>query len=413
MKSQITMVEREILRILESFMHGGVYHLPENFNRFEELSKVSQMHKILPIVYEQIREEAVLDQEENRAIRASMKSNSIYSVMSQIQRTNGFLNVYRQLCQVGVQPLVVKGIICRNLYSNPDLRVSGDEDMLIKRENFEVCDRILLENGFQRSGIDLKEMPYEVAYYQPGSGTYIELHCSLFPENSGEYGHLNDEFDRVYERCIFEEIQGTRVWTLSPTDHMFYLNCHSFKHFLHSGFGIRQVCDMVMMAEHYGGRIDWEKIYKKLRRLNMLTFWAGLASIGKHFLGFDWEKAQYLTKIQKADVGAKELLVDLMQSGVYGNSTEERKHSSNVTLAAVKTGKKDTMTALRYSAFPSYSYMKQKYEWLEKYPFLLPGAWGMRIFSYLAHAEKHDNGQSGLEIGMERVELLKKYHIIH
>lgn len=35
---------------------------------------------------------------------------------------------------------------------------------------------------------------------------------------------------------------------MNASDHLFYLICHALKHFYHSGFGIRQVCDILLFA---------------------------------------------------------------------------------------------------------------------------------------------------------------------
>ena len=57
--------------------------------------------------------------------------------------------------------------------------------------------------------------------------------------------------------------------------------------------------------------------------------------------------------------------------------------------------------------------MKKGYPWLEKYPWLLPAAWGMRIVKYLGGNKKGKKDEpSGVEIGMSRVELLREYDII-
>lgn len=256
-----------------------------------------------------------------------------------------------------------------------------------------------------QEAFDMEQLPHEISYFQPQTGVYIELHCTLFPEESGAYGHLNREFAHVFEQSICENIQGTEIWTLNPTEHMFYLICHSFKHFLHSGFGLRQVCDMVKMAEHYGAQIDWAYIDGKLDRLHMDVYWKGLVEIGTRYLSASWE-------LKSGNVDGHELLLDLLESGIYGDSTMERKHSSNMTLAAVKSGKKNLTASLKESLFPSISYMKAKYGWLEKCPWLLPAAWAVRIVSYMKSSRKRDERENSVEIGINRVELLRKYDII-
>ena len=170
---------------------------------------------------------------------------------------------------------------------------------------------------------------------------------------------------------------------------------------------------MVMMAEHYGEQIDWDYIYGRLQELRMEVFWNGLVEIGREYLGFSYEKAHYPVSLQKMHVNCDHLLLDLLDSGIYGDSTAERKHSSNITLAAAESWKKDTVASMKASLFPGKDYMKRGYPWLERYPWLLPVAWGMRIVGYLKNKRKNSKEEpSGVEIGMNRVELLREYDII-
>lgn len=402
---ELTSVQIEFLRILETFMHDKEYRFPDDFVQLGDLCQMSRVHNMIPAVYEQIRKEEILRQADFQEISQILKRQTIREVMMQTQRAEGFKQVYQKFCEAGIRPLVVKGMICRNLYTKSDYRVSGDEDMLVKREEFEVCDGILLAAGFRREELDRNELPYEIPYIQPQTGVYIELHFSLFPEESGAYGHLNQEFQQVFEHSISEDVQGTKIWTLSPTDHMFYLICHSFKHFLHSGFGVRQVCDMVKMEAYYKEQIDWKSINEKLERLHMGSYWRALVEIGNKYLGATWN-------LESEGVDCQELLFDLLDSGIYGDSSMERKHSSNMTLAAAKSGKKNTAASLTESLFPKIDYMKEKYTWLVEHPWLLPVAWGARMFNYLRLMKKRDNQENSVEIGMNRVELLRKYNII-
>ena len=426
--NQLTPVQTEFLRILKAFMRNKAYQLPDEFSDLPALYKMAAEHHMTAAVYEMIHKSSICQNGESTSFMAMWKRSTIMAVMQQVQRTEGFFHVYDKLCKQGVKPLVVKGIICRNMYANPDARISGDEDMLIRKEDYVLCHKILLEEGFERGGteeeIDPSNLPHEIPYHNRKNGTYIELHLSLFPEESGAYGHLNEEFENVFKRCICEKAQGRDIWTLGPTDHMFYLICHSFKHFLHGGFGLRQVCDMVLMAEKYGSQIDWITIGEKVERLNMAKYWDSLVKIGQRYLGFSVEKAAYPIENdrEKSDVSSDyisdtidygPMLMDLLDSGIYGNSTMERKHSANMTLAAVVSGKKDTTGSILASLFPGTDYMKSQFQWLNRYPWLLPVAYGIRIMRYLKKSGSRDKGeQSSIQIGMERVELLRKYGII-
>ena len=152
----------EFLKILESFMHDKEYHLPEGFRQMPELFLISQKHHMMAATFEQIRQSDIWKSAEYQELFQIWKKSTVRDVMVQMQKTEGFLVLYEKLCQAGVTPLVVKGVVCRNLYSKPDYRISGDEDILLPKEQFAKCDAILLQAGFEREEIDLEHLPYEI-----------------------------------------------------------------------------------------------------------------------------------------------------------------------------------------------------------------------------------------------------------
>ena len=200
------------------------------------------------------------------------------------------------------------------------------------------------------------------------------------------------------------------------TDHLFYLICHSFKHFLHSGFGIRQVCDIILFANEYGDAIDWEKVLRQCREIHADLFAAALFAIGEKYLTFDPEKAHYPKVWQEISVDETDMLMDLLDSGIYGNANMSRKHSSNMTLDAVaadKNGKKAGNTVLK-SLFPSAKKLEGRYPYLKKHPILLPIAWTDRILKYRKEtvAGGDNAAADSVKIGNQRIELMKEYGII-
>lgn len=200
------------------------------------------------------------------------------------------------------------------------------------------------------------------------------------------------------------------------TEHLFYLICHSFKHFLHSGFGIRQVCDIILFANEYGDAIDWEKVLRQCREIHADLFAAALFAIGEKYLTFDPEKAHYPKVWQGICVDETDMLMDLLDSGIYGNANMSRKHSSNMTLDAVaadKNGKKAGNTVLK-SLFPSAKKLEGRYPYLKKHPILLPIAWTDRILKYRKEtvAGGDNAAADSVKIGNQRIELMKEYGII-
>jgi len=376
------------------------------------LFRLARIHQILPLFYDAVYPYIT---EEAAALGAEIRMQVRVQVIRQAIKTSEFLTLNQQLRAAGVKPLVVKGLICRNLYPNPDARASGDEDVLIPADQFALCHRALREFGMQTTEV-APASAYEVPYRKEGSPLYIELHKHLFPPESTAYGSLNRFFMEVHERAVEEEIQGHRICTMDPTDHLLYLICHAFKHFLHSGFGIRQVCDIVLFANRYGSRVDWQRILRCCKKIRADKFAAAMFRIGEKYLVFDPEKAAYPEVWRKIAVDEGPMLEDLLAGGLYGDSSMSRKHSSNMTLAAVtaqKQGKKGVSATLS-AAFPAPEKLEGRYPWLKKQPYLVPVAWGHRMWKYSRETMqiRQNSAADALKIGSERIALLKQYGIV-
>lgn len=351
------------------------------------------------------------------AYRKNLRRISVVLATQQVMKTNEFWNLIQDLMKKGYEPLVVKGIVCRGLYPHPDYRISNDEDLLISPEQFDRCCTALDTYGMQRFMAETKDSgAHEVSFVGSDNPLYIELHQYLFSPDSAIYGEWNRYFEHVYENKIYKEIDGNRVWTLNDTDHFFYLICHAFKHFLHSGFGVRQICDMVMFANKYGTQIDWNMIMCRCREIRAEGFCIALFAIGRKYLGFDWEKSCYPKEWQEEAVDEMPMLLDLLSGGVYGKSSMSRVHSSSITLNAVGSSKKGKKAKLNLKPllFPARVDLENKYQYLRKRPYLLPIAWTARILSYVKETRRvqGDTAAESLQIGNERIELLRFYRVI-
>lgn len=407
-----------MLEAIRCFLNGKKAEWQEDISEAEwmELFGLSQQHQVLPMVYETVYPcpaFRTVSAEQNQILKRQV----IRQVMVQSRKTEEFLALYRKLTESGITPLVVKGLVCRNIYREPDYRCSGDEDVLIPREQFGRCHEIFTENGMKpvEPGENM-EAEGETPYYKEKGALHIELHKELFAAESKAYGEFNGLFADAFERKMQIEINGVQVYTMCHTEHLLYLIVHAFKHFLHSGFGIRQVCDIAIYANTYGGEIDWNELQEKCRSIHAEVFAAALFDIGEKKLVFDKKKACYPESWEQIGADGDELLADLIAGGVFGDSSMSRKHSSNMTLQAVaeeKQGNK-AKASLRQSIFPGREYMERTYTYLKDYPFLLPAAWVSRIGKYLLESQKMENNDvlESIEIGNKRISLMKKYKII-
>jgi hypothetical protein len=404
------------LSILKSALCGRQEQPRLTPQQWQQLFDMAGIHKVLPLFFE-----TVCGCPSLRELDASYLQNIKRQVMQQVTmqnlRTEEFLALNRSFRAAGITPLVFKGILCRALYPLPDHRLSADEDLLIPPEQFAAAQQVLLDFGMHVAAeTEPSADAYEVPYRMAGSPLYIELHKQLFSPDSQAYGDLGRFFADVFARAETVSVAGQPVLAMEPTDHLFYMICHAFKHFLHSGFGIRQICDIILYANLYGSRIRWDAVLESCRSIRAEKFAAAMLRIGSNYLVFDPEQACCPAAWQQIPVDELPMLEDLLSGGVYGSASLSRLHSSSITLDAVaaeRRGKK-RRSGFLVSAFPPASQLKERYPYLQKTALLLPVAWTQRLWQYLRETRrtKDNSAADALKLGQQRISLLKEYGII-
>lgn len=339
------------------------------------------------------------------------KNHALAQVGRQAIQENEFLNLILELRARGLEPLVLKGPICRALYPKPLLRPSVDDDLLISDAQGLAFHTALLELGMTADDPSVDPgKGWELSYHMPGSPLYIELHKRFFDPGSEVFGACNKLFSGALDRAVPVRIQDVSLSTLAPTDHLLFLLLHAFKHFLYSGFGLRIVSDICLFTDRFWDRLDFSAVLEGCARLRADRFAAAVYRIGEKHLTL---RAPAPFAAIETDEAA--LLEDVLASGLHGTQID-RLHSANITLGAVRDSKQGRSASgdLRHILFPPAKELTGVYPFLENRPWLLPVAWLRRVGGY-ARRHKSYGSQSPtatLRIGKERIRLLQTYGVI-
>lgn len=339
----------------------------------------------------------------NEANMKMLKNAVKAQVFSQTKKTHAFLSLYSDFISAGAKPVCVKGIVCRSLYPIPDARPSGDEDLIVTEQDHDICEKIMLERGFKP---DKEEAGFENGYTDSKTGVRIELHSSPF-ESADEYFEIyNSLTGDMHTGKIQFNAEGCTLYAPAPDNHLLYLILHAFKHFIHSGVGIRQICDIALFASSFSP--DWNGIFTKCRTVRADVFLNAVLLIGRDCFGLDIKNVKAVLPDFDEELVYSDLLDDILSGAIYGADTPERLHSSTVTknsaIAAVK-GKRSNILS---SIFPSVKKLSGEYTYLKKRPYLLPAAWAQRLIKYI---KRGSSSAETLDIAKRRTELLKKYNI--
>ena len=380
------------LNCISAYLTGRSPALPADCD-WDALLSLSREQKLTAPVYSVVASRA--------ANRAEWRTAAMLDVTRQAQRTAAFLHLYRELAERSLQPLVVKGIFCRETFPEPDARISSDEDLYVPRADYPRFHQTMLELGFDAEPLDM-DSAHELRYFR--GGLMVEGHWELFPQDNSALNALNALNTDFWRRAVTQEVCGVPMRVLEPTDHMTFLLLHLFKHFVNSGVGARQICDVSQWAKTYP--IDWPRVREAMRLARAEYFAGAVFDAGERLFGMafppDWPRA---------DCAA--LLDDAILGGVYGSASMSRKHSGSITLAAVEDAKRASrVKSILRTVFPNRMVMESSYPWVKKSAALLPAAWTLRIVNYLASRGEGNSAAESMKIGAERMELMRYYHIV-
>ncbi len=415
-------VESAFLSLLRDTLKGESVQDPElSPEEWEQLFRLCKWQKLLPLILNastslpSFRSACGNHGTEKRLDTAALQEECFREINRQVYQENDLLDLLLSLREEGLTPLVVKGVTIRQLYPVSYLRPSVDEDLLIPPREARTYHNALIRRGILPDQPDIDpDTVSECSYHKPQSPTYLEVHQALFEPSSSVYGSFNQLFNGCFLRSVEVKVQDVSVHTLCPTDHLLFLILHAYKHFVHSGFGLRIAADICLFTQQYEKQIELDSIYADCRDLRCHRFASAIYQIGEKYLGISAPEP-----FASVSCDILPLLSDMLNAGLHGQDID-RLHSANITLGTIASdrknnGKKKASGGIRGSLFPSAESLQGRYPYLQKNAWLLPVAWTQRIGAYLLNKNGNQpvsHPAASIRIGKERVALLRQYGII-
>ncbi len=282
---------------------------------WDKFLTVAENHAVLSLLYDRLMEEALSEENRKRTERVSRR------VVQQSYHLLFFSRyVIELLQQQGIQVVLLKGPAISCYYPVPELRKSGDVDLLLlDKDKLAQAGKIFKEAGFC---VEKKQITNHHLAVETPQGIEIELHTMLAEPFE------NDEINRYLEQTALEmkyhvqekDIMGIRLPVLSDAYNAYYLLIHMLQHFLREGFGLKLLCDWVVF---WNSNISEEEVqgYQKLIKESRLEgFSRMITSLCIHFLGL---KDIGLCSLLPKET-SREFMKDILEAEEFGKSNRER-----------------------------------------------------------------------------------------
>ncbi len=248
--------------------------------------------------------------------------------------------------------LILKGAVIQGYYPSPELRVMSDLDFLVKKEQ-----RKSATNVLESLNIKFQEANSYQDIFKDCNGVLVELHHALWGYDLEETELYSNIWNK---KNLLKGLNHT--YLLTDEDLYIFTIAHMLKHFKNSGIGIRPIIDIWYLLKKNISTLDFSYIKKELEKFNAKEFEKSIrALVNSIFLGK--EKSKESKIIEKY----------LFKCKTHG--TDEISFIN-------QSGDGSRMSNIISRIFPPLSFMKRRYDVLEKLPLLLPFFWVIRIICF-------------------------------
>jgi hypothetical protein len=200
------------------------------------------------------------------------------------------------LSNAGIDHILLKGAIIRDLYPEPWMRTSCDIDVLIREECLDEAIRALTESlGYSYDG---NRNYHDVSLYS-SSGVHLELHFSI-KENIEK---LDSLLTRVWEYS--SPVENSNCYKQSNEFFQYHIIAHAAYHFISGGCGIRPILDLWLIKNKT--KFDEEILYRFCEEAGVSEFYSAVSALADA-----WFSGQNHTEI------TEKMQEYILTGGVYG-----------------------------------------------------------------------------------------------
>lgn len=357
----------ELCRLLSLALHNKALERLSPDVDYARVIAVAESHKVMALLHSVLEHAGlqesiwkIVDRKGEQTVRQS------YRLLMLSRYVIGLLK------ENGIDAILLKGCGTAAWYPVPELRKSGDIDLLFKSEDeTRKALQILAQQGF----VTTEDQPANHHIVcESRDSVSLELHMSLAePFDSEKTNRFLADCQKEYfahRRVV--DCMGVAFELTSDGYHAFYLLLHMLQHYVRAGFGVKLLCDWVVFWESPLSEEE-KKIFLRLtQESGTFGFAVMMTRVCVKYLGLREKQVEFLMQAEPKDVCdlTEELMAEIFEAEEFGHSS------------------KDRMVVLRGTGLMDYArefhhQMKLNYPKAGKIMVLYPVLWIMTLCGFL------------------------------
>lgn len=277
---------------------------------------IAKKHAVLPFLYDITKDKEQFQKQQSYIERESRQ------VVLQSYRLL-FLTRYlvERLEEHEIPVMVLKGVATGSFYPVPELRKSGDVDLLIPED----IEKKKLVQVMEAVGYWVSEEQHANHHivFSSQEGISIEVHTMLAEPFA--YKRINQAMERHKRDCWKhiqkQEVMGVELPILDKPFHAYELLLHMLQHFVYAGFGLKLLCDWVVIWKQNWSEQEKRLFAELVKESGLEKFSEVLTGICERYLGLSEEA--YAWEILD-DGMTDDTLREILDAEDFGNADVNR-----------------------------------------------------------------------------------------
>lgn len=311
----------ELCRLLSLALHNKALERLSPDVDYARVIAVAESHKVMALLHPVLEHAGlresiwkIVDRKGEQTVRQS------YRLLMLSRYVIGLLK------ENGIDAILLKGCGTAAWYPVPELRKSGDIDLLFKSEDeTRKALQILAQQGF----VTTEDQPANHHIVcESRDSVSLELHMSLAePFDSEKTNRFLVDCQKEYfahRRVV--DCMGVAFELASDGYHAFYLLLHMLQHYVRAGFGVKLLCDWVVFWESPLSEEE-KKIFLRLtQESGTFGFAVMMTRVCVKYLGLREKQVEFLMQAEPKDVCdlTEELMAEIFEAEEFGHSSKDR-----------------------------------------------------------------------------------------
>lgn len=370
--------QKQFVDILSAGIRGKLADKVYDNVEWDEVIDLADKHKVEGIIYLALRKSKLISNIGEGKI-SLLKQKAAITGITQSRHISGLSTVLNKINERNIPVIVLKGLVVREFYPQPDQRSMNDADILVHEGDVEKVKQLLIDMGYVY--LEDHKASHHIALVHH-KYPFIELHWNLFKRDG--FSNELEHYERlIWKRAIKVNVGEAEVLSLSYEDLALHLCMHMAAHLVATGFGVRQLCDLVLLVEHKGDEIDWNSFIMKARMYGFKKFGKIIFLLCNKLFNMEAPK-EINIKVVNNKKYVSALLDEIFEAGVHGKKEMANQFATQVAFNFEEKDSNATLGAInRYFRFifPKIDDMSDKYSYAKKVKILAPIAWIHHLFA--------------------------------